>query len=104
MTVAKMAKEAVITKVIHPPSWNLRITTEHKINVVNKRIPIGAETEDGKLLWIHKDKVLDSNYELVDDLNYYFKDIVAGDSVLFINAIMNAKEKVHDIRITKLKK
>ena len=49
-----------------------------KITVPSKHIPLGNETNDGKLLWIHKDKVLDSGYELVDDLNYCFKDVVEG--------------------------
>ena len=33
-----------------------------KIKVDTKQIPYGVNTEDGKLLWLHKDKVLDSEY------------------------------------------
>lgn len=57
-----------------------------KVEVPTKQIPLGNHTEDGELVWIHKDKVLDSEYELVDDLNYCFKDIIDGKQIFFINA------------------
>ena len=47
-----------------------------KTPVDTKDIPHGADTREGKLLWLHKDKVLDSDFELVDDFYYCFKDIV----------------------------
>lgn len=73
-----------------------------KIEVKDKNIPIGNITEDGELMWIHKDKVLDSDFELVDDLNYCFKDIVEGDNILFFNAQINSDEKIEGISIGKL--
>ncbi len=73
-----------------------------KVKVSSKEIPRGNKTDDGKLVWIHKDKVLDSEYELVDDLNYCFKDIVAGDSVFFMTAKVNDDEKIVDTQISKL--
>lgn len=73
-----------------------------KVEVSTKQIPLGNHTEDGKLVWIHKDNVLDSEYELVDDLNYCFKDIVDGKHIFFINAQLNEKEKVEKISISKL--
>ncbi|OGK19211.1 hypothetical protein A3D80_02200 [Candidatus Roizmanbacteria bacterium RIFCSPHIGHO2_02_FULL_40_13b] len=73
-----------------------------KIKVSSKEIPIGNKTDDGELLWLHKDKVLDQGYELVDDLNYCFKDIVEGDQLLFINAQLNEHEKITNISISKL--
>ncbi|TSC69391.1 MAG: 7,8-dihydro-8-oxoguanine triphosphatase [Parcubacteria group bacterium Gr01-1014_66] len=73
-----------------------------KTHVVSKDIPHGHKTEDGELLWIHKDEVLDSIHELVDDLNYCFKDIVAGDSVFFMNAKVNELHKIYDFNMTKL--
>lgn len=75
-----------------------------KVAVPSKDIPHGNKTDDGELVWLHKDKVLDSAYELVDDLNYCFRDIVAGDSILFINAQVNKKQKITQISISKLKK
>jgi 8-oxo-dGTP pyrophosphatase MutT (NUDIX family) len=74
-----------------------------KIKVPSKTIPSShVETKDGKLIWIHKDKVLDTQYELVDDLNYSFKDIIAGDSIFFMTAKLNDDEKVYDVSIAKL--
>ena len=74
-----------------------------KILVPSKSIPRKFwETDDGKLIWLHKDKVLDSEYELVDDLNYCFKDIVEGKYLLFGSAQVNAKEKIEKISISRL--
>lgn len=74
------------------------------IEVSDKTIPIGTQTDDGELMWIDKDKVLDSEYELIDDLKYYFKQLIDSDDLLFMNAQMNEQEKVADFRITTLKK
>lgn len=73
-----------------------------KIEVKNKNVPIGYSTEDGELMWIHKDQVLASEFELIDDLRYYFKDLVEGGKMLFMNAQMDDQEKVADFRISKL--
>lgn len=73
-----------------------------KIKVRSKKIPIGENTEDGKLVWINKDRVLDSDYELVDDLNYTFKDLVEGKTLSFINAKLNENEKVDSVSISKI--
>lgn len=75
-----------------------------KVEVSSKEIPIGIKTKDGELLWIHKDKVLDSGHELIDDLNYVFKDIVDGKNIVFFNAQMNKDEKIENIRIQRLPK
>lgn len=72
-----------------------------KTRVNSKEIPIGEDTEDGKLVWINKDKVLDSKYELVDDLNYCFKDLIEGKSIFFMTAQMNEKEEVETVSISK---
>lgn len=73
-----------------------------KIKVPHKNIPLGTETDDGTLMWIHQDKVLDSQYELVDDLNYVFKDIIKGDNILFFNAQVNNQEKIESINLSRL--
>lgn len=73
-----------------------------KIKVESKNIPLGTKTEDGELLWIHKDKVLDSEYEVVDDLNYCFGDIVNGDKQFFITAQMDKDEKVYSTSIGRI--
>ena len=56
--------------------------------VTSKTIPHGTETADGTLLWLHKDRVLDSDYEVIDDLNYCFKDIV-NEKVFFLTATVS---------------
>lgn len=73
-----------------------------KIQVKDKNIPLGNHTDDGELLWIHKDKVLDSEYKRVDDLNYCFADIVTGDKVFFMTAKLGNELKVYQTSIGKL--
>ncbi|MBD3280695.1 NUDIX domain-containing protein [Candidatus Dojkabacteria bacterium] len=74
-----------------------------KVEVSSKQIPIGNKTDDGELLWLHKDKILDSGYELIDDLNYCFKDIIKSEGTFFMNAEMNKDEKVDKVSISKVK-
>lgn len=73
-----------------------------KIKVNSKEVPHGSETEDGKFIWLDKDKVLDSDYELVDDINYCFKDIVAGTHTFFMTAKVNDNQKVDSASIAKI--
>lgn len=75
-----------------------------KTKVESKKIPHGNQVEDGELVWLHKDKVLDSDYELVDDLYYCFKDIVSGEHIFFINAQVGKDEKIYDLNMTKLER
>lgn len=72
------------------------------IRVSNKHVPIGAKTEDGDLVWIHKDKVLDSEYKLVDDLNYCFKDIVERKRIFFLTAKVDDSKKLYSTSIGRL--
>lgn len=65
-----------------------------KIEVDHTAIPIGSETVDGELIWIHKDDVLTSGYELVDDLNYCFEDVVHGEKMIFANYHVGDSEKI----------
>ncbi len=73
-----------------------------KTEVKTKHIPHGTKTDDGTLLWLHKDTILNSDYELVDDLNYSFEDIVKNDTVFFANALINNKEKVQKYSVSKI--
>jgi 8-oxo-dGTP pyrophosphatase MutT (NUDIX family) len=73
-----------------------------KIKVPDKKLPIGQHTDDGELIWLDKDKVLDSEYELVDDLNYCFKDIIAGEGVFFLDCQVNDQEKISRFSFSKL--
>jgi len=73
-----------------------------KVKVASKEIPKGNKTEDGNLVWLHKNKVLDSDYLLVDDLNYCFKDIVEGKGIYFMTAKVDDDEKIYNLKISKL--
>lgn len=72
-----------------------------KVKVSTKRIPLGNATEDGELIWLNKDKVLDSDYELVDDLNYCFKDIVEGKNLVFFTAKVGDDHKISEVSISR---
>ncbi|MFA6005545.1 MAG: NUDIX domain-containing protein [Patescibacteria group bacterium] len=74
-----------------------------RTEVVTKNIPMEhMETKDGKLFWLHKDEVLNSGFELVDDLNYCFKDIVEGKNIFFGNGLVNETEKIQKVSISRL--
>jgi 8-oxo-dGTP pyrophosphatase MutT (NUDIX family) len=73
-----------------------------KIKVPSKKIPLGSHTEDGELRWIHKDRVLDSDHELVDDIHYFFKDIVEGKIIFFMDAKLDDNQKIVSANISRL--
>lgn len=72
-----------------------------KIYVPDKIIPKGDTSEDGELIWINKDEVLDSDYELVDDLNYCFKEIVEEKELFFLTAKLNDDQKIFEVSMSK---
>ncbi|OGM02451.1 hypothetical protein A2115_02670 [Candidatus Woesebacteria bacterium GWA1_41_8] len=55
-----------------------------KIQVPTKRIPIGKRINEGRLLWIHKNKVLKGKHAWADDLNYVFDDVIDGKKLFFL--------------------
>lgn len=73
-----------------------------KIKVYSKEIPVGHKTPDGELIWIHKDKVNDAGYKLVDDINFVLNDIFTETKISFMNARLNEEQKVIDVRMSKL--
>ncbi len=73
-----------------------------RIRVPNKKIPKGNKTEDGELIWLQKDKVLNSEYNLIDDLVYTFDDIVNGKETVFMTAKFGDDQKIYDVSIGKL--
>jgi len=65
------------------------------IDVPSKEIPLGRENDEGQLLWLDKDKVLLSDYQLVDDLYYSWEDIVADNrGTIFFSAQLDENEKI----------
>ncbi len=75
-----------------------------KIKVDSMDIPIGEDTDDGKLVWLHKDEVLNSKIELVDDLYSCFEDVVKSQNIFFITHKLDDKQKVVQSSIRKLKR
>ena len=75
-----------------------------RVKVESKKLPKGSEIEDGKLIWINKDKVLDSGYEVVEDLAYLWKDIVEGTHIFFANFQFNSDEKIESVSLSKIRK
>ena len=73
-----------------------------KIEVPHKDIPVGFHTDEGEFMWIHKDKVFRTGIEMVDDLQYVFKDIVEGKKQFFMTAEMNDEEKVEKYSLKKI--
>lgn len=65
-----------------------------KVEVRDKKIPVGNHTSDGELLWMDKTAVLQSGYELVDDLKICFPILVQGKEMFFLAAKLNEREKV----------
>lgn len=74
-----------------------------KISVPTKDLPISTDTDDGRLIWLHKDDVLDSDFELVDDINYTFKDIVSEEYTFFATAQLDDNQIIQNINMSRLK-
>lgn len=72
-----------------------------KTKLSAKEIPKGSRSEDGDIVWTNKDRVLDSDYELVDDLNYCFKDIISGKDLFFMTAKVGENQKIYDVNVMK---
>lgn len=71
------------------------------IPVESKDVPFGMENQEGTLVWLHKDAVLNSEYELVDDLHYCWQDLANGSQLLFMGAIVNEQEKIATLNVIK---
>lgn len=69
--------------------------------VKDKNIPNGEKTKDGKFIWLYKEKVLNSNYEVVSDLKFLWNNIT-GKKLFFANAQINKNEEVDSIKISEM--
>ncbi|PJC42635.1 MAG: hypothetical protein CO040_03330, partial [Candidatus Pacebacteria bacterium CG_4_9_14_0_2_um_filter_36_8] len=83
----------------YPDDWMMCF---FKISVPNKEVPFGLDNDEGELVWLPKDKVLNSGYELVDDLNYCFKDVANEKIPFIVHAEINEQEKVADWNVSYL--
>jgi 8-oxo-dGTP pyrophosphatase MutT (NUDIX family) len=52
------------------------------------------ETNDSELLWLTPDEIFSGKYELVDDLNYCFKDMISNKGIVFLSAKLDENQKV----------
>ncbi len=82
----------------YPDDW---VMCFFKIQVPDKNIPLGNKIPDGELIWMHKDTVLSSKYELVDDLHYCWKYIISNQS-FFATTEIGEDEKVKKISLATL--
>ena len=84
----------------YPDDW---VMCFFKIKVPEKNIPLGNKIPDGELIWMHKDTVLSSKYDLVDDLHYCWKYIVTNQT-FFATTEIGENEKVKKISLSALSK
>ncbi len=82
----------------YPDDW---VMCFFKARVSSKEIPHGSKVKEGELLWMHKNEVLNSSYELVDDLHHVWENIVNG-KVFFATTEVGEDEKVKEISMTTL--
>lgn len=82
----------------YPDDW---VMCFFKIKVTTKIIPNGNSVKEGELLWMHKDKVLNSGFEIVDDLHYVWEDII-NNKTFFATTKVDNNEKVKEISITRM--
>ncbi|OGE32001.1 hypothetical protein A2631_02690 [Candidatus Daviesbacteria bacterium RIFCSPHIGHO2_01_FULL_44_29] len=75
-----------------------------KISVSSIKLPIGSKTEDGELIWINKDEVLNGELDLVDDIQYCFEEIVNENELFFISAQVGNDFKITNLTKQTLKK
>ncbi len=103
----KVSKEAITYSGLitlrggYPDDW---VMCFFKILVPNKNIPRGKKIPDGNLLWMHKNTVLTSGYDLVDDLYYCWETIISENTIFFATTEVDNNEKVKKINLSTLKR
>ncbi len=81
----------------YPQDW---VMCFFKIEVPTLNIPHGNYVKEGELIWMDKDNVLTSEHELVDDLNYCFKEIIKNEGQFFITEEVGEDEKIKEISMS----
>lgn len=71
------------------------------IDVPDKQVPRGMKTDEGQFMWLKADEVLHTGIEMVDDLQYLWRDIVEGKRQVFMTAQLNEKEKIQHFSLKK---
>ena len=68
-----------------------------EVVVPSKIVPIGQENDEGELVWIKIDELLNDQREKVDDLNYLWPQILEEGGVGFFVAQLNESEKIEKL-------
>lgn len=55
---------------------------------------VAEDGDDGELLWLTPDEIFSGKYELVDDLNFCFQDMIRGRGTVFLSAKLDENQKV----------
>lgn len=72
------------------------------IDVPTKNIPLGSQISEGELIWLTPEAVLNSTYELVDDLRIILPEIIAQRLPFFFSSQVNADEKIEQYTLRSL--
>lgn len=75
----------------YPDDW---LAAFFIVHLQQPDLPIDPHTREGDLIWIQQDEVLQSSYELVDDLHYIWPLILAKKLPFFFAAQVNNQEKI----------
>jgi 8-oxo-dGTP pyrophosphatase MutT (NUDIX family) len=76
----------------YPDDWLMCFFT---IKVPSRTLPTGLENDEGELMWLPKDQVLTSSFELVDDLHYCWEHLANDDTrILFAGCIVDPDETI----------
>ena len=73
-----------------------------RVEVPNKKIPIGNECREGKFLWLKPEEVFTQGIELVDDLHYLLEKVDKNEEIFSSHIQLNEQEKVKEIKIDSL--
>ncbi len=72
------------------------------ISVSSKTVPVGMKTDEGEFMWLDKQQVFQTQYELVDDLTYLWPQITQQNLLTFAAAQLNDQEKITRISVKQI--
>lgn len=73
-----------------------------ELKVKTDQIPVGFKTDEGEFVWLTANEALNSNYELVDDLNYSLPLFEQKKFPFFMTAVLNDDEKIEEYSLRSL--
>lgn len=75
----------------YPDDW---LAAFFIVHLHQPTLPIDPHTREGELIWIQQNEVLQTSYELVDDLRYIWPLILKNEFPFFLAATVNGQEKI----------